>query len=369
MKRYTFVVSTLVLLFVSTLAFGQARVQVIHAAPFAENVEDTAVDITANGADFLFGVEYKQFTAYQPVQPDTYDIAVTPVGADEPAIEDTITLEDGVDYTILAVGDGVNQELRLIALVDDPETPAADNLNLRVIHAAPFADSPEGTEVSIRLAAGDVINGLVGVPFGADSGFFEIPAANYDLKVASNDGSTNFIDALPADLPPGVDISLVAIGGANSQPLSILAVVRGTTDIGELETRTPVDQSVNGWWTSANAADEGLALLPIPATNRLVGSIYTYAADDSGDQSWFVLDSGEGGFDGREAMGTLFTASGATLAGDESGTTEEAGTFGIEFLSCSEAVITAMLDDGAEATWTLNRLVQTVECNLSDQTE
>lgn len=276
----------------------------------------------------------------------------------------SVDLADETDYTVLATGNGSTQDLALWPLVDDAEAPAEGNLNIRVVHAAPFAEGSEATEVSVRTAAGDVVNGLVGVPYFAESGYFEIPAGSYDLKVASNDGTANFIDPLPENLPAGLDLTVIAIGDSINQPLGILAL-----PVGLLETRAPVDNSVNGWWRSANAADEGFVLQPIPARNQLVGTIYSYAADGSGDQVWFTIDSGEAGFDGREAMGTVYTASGAALAGDESATVEEVGSIGIEFLSCSDAIASITLDDGTEATWTLERLVQTVDCTLTEQSE
>ena len=70
-------------------------------------------------------------------------------------------------------------------------TPASGNVKVRVFHAAPFADTLEGTEVSIRTAGGDLVAGLQGVPFGVGSGYLELPAGTYDLKVASNDGLVN----------------------------------------------------------------------------------------------------------------------------------------------------------------------------------
>lgn len=169
----------------------------------------------------------------------------------------------------------------------------------------------------------------------------------------------NLIDPLPAELPAGLDVTLIAIGDGINQPLGVLAL-----PVGQLDTRTPVDNSVNGWWQSANAAEEGFVVQPIPARNQLVGTIYTYAADGSGEQRWFTIDSGEGGFDGREAMATVYTATGASLAGEANADIEAVGTLAIEFLSCSEGVASVMLDDGSEATWTLERLVQTVPCTL-----
>lgn len=342
-----------------TAAVGDARVRVVHAAPFADTPEATAVDVTANGDPLLEDFRFADFTDYVELPAGSYDLAVTPVGAADPAITASVELEDGVDYTVLAVGNGATQDLALWPLVDDAMEPGMDELNVRVVHAAPFASETEETEVSIRTAGGDVVNDLVGVPYFAESGFFAIPEGTYDLKVASNDGTVNLIDPLPADLPAGLDVTLIAIGDGINQPLGVLAL-----PVGQLDTRTPVDNSVNGWWQSANAAEEGFVVQPIPARNQLVGTIYTYTADGSGEQRWFTIDSGEGGFDGREATATVYTATGASLAGEANADIEAVGTLAIEFLSCSEGVASVMLDDGSEATWTLERLVQTVPCTL-----
>ncbi|NBD96002.1 MAG: DUF4397 domain-containing protein [Gammaproteobacteria bacterium] len=363
MKKFGLIIG-LTAMFAASSVLADARVRVVHAASFSDSLEGTSVTVTVNGDTLLEDFRFGDFTDYVDLPAGSYDLAVIPTGATDPAITASVDLTDETDYTVLATGNGSTQDLALWPLVDDAAAPAEGNLNIRVVHAAPFAATSEATEVSIRTASGDVVNGLVGVPYFAESGFFEIPAGTYDLKVASNDGTVNFIDPLPADLPAGLDVTVIAIGDGINQPLGVLAL-----PVGQLETRAPVDNSVIGWWRSANAADEGFVLQPIPARNQLVGTIYSYAADGSGEQRWFTIDSGEGGFDGREAMGTVYTATGATLAGDTPADVEAVGTIGIEFLSCSDAVATVMLDGGTEATWTLERLVQTVDCSLSDQAE
>ena len=361
------------LLLTSSLAWSDARVQIVHAAPFADSIEGTSVTVSANGNAVLEGFTFAEFTEYLELPAGDYDLAVTPTGADSAAIEASVTLESGVSYTVLAVGDGINQDLALWPLVDDADAPADGNLNIRVVHAAPFAGDIEDTEVSIRTAGGAVVNDLVGVPYFAQSGFFEIPAGNYDLKVASNDGGTNFIDPLAVDLPAGLDITVIAIGDGVNQPLGILALPVGT-----LETRAPVDNSMLGIWTAPETAgDEGFFTQPIPAENRLVASVYTYALDGSGDQAWFVFDtcSNEpgtegcatpGAFDGETATGTLYTATGGVIAGDVPSTTVAVGTAEINFESCSQAVIDVELNDGATVSWNVERLTQTVVCTAGN---
>lgn len=351
------------------MAQAEVRVQIVHAAPFADSLEGTSVTVTANGGTVLENFLFKDFTEYLTLPAGDYDLAVIPTGASEPAITASVSLESGTDYTVLAVGDGVNQELALWPLVDNVDAPAEGNLNIRVVHAAPFAASSEATEVSIRTAGGTVVNDLVGVPYFAQSGFFPIPAGSYDLKVASNDGGTNFIDPLPADLPPGIDLTVIAIGDGVNQPLGILAL-----PVGELPTRAPVDNSTNGWWQSAAGGNEGFILQPIPAQNRLVGTAYTYDPAGSGAPLWVTFDSCqqeldadcavEGAFDGRTATANVFAFSGGVPGGGEAVSGAVVGTVAFEFIDCDTAIAALELADGTAVTWDLERLTPTFECTL-----
>jgi len=340
----------------SANVFAQARVQIVHAAPFAEDVAATSVTVSANGAAVIEDFQFADFTEYLELPAGEYDLAVTPTGGTDPAIEATLTLDDGVDYTVLAIGDGSNQALGLLALVDDAPAPGDGNLNIRVVHAAPFAADLAATEVSIRTVGGDLVNNLTGVPYLVDSGFFPVPAGEYDLKVASNDGSTNFIDPVPADLPAGLNVTIIAIGDGANQPLGILAL-----PVGELETRTPVDFTVAGWWESLNTENEGYILQPIPAQNRIVGTIYTYDPAGTGTPIWFTFD---GTFNGRSAVADVFSFTGAEFAGDVPATSETVGSVALEFIDCNSAVAAITLDDLTEFTWDLGRLTQQVTCSF-----
>jgi trimeric autotransporter adhesin len=93
------------------LPLANAHLQVAHLAPFAE---DASVSISLNGAEALSGFGYGDSTGYISLAPGTYDIAVTPTGTMTPAIEATVNLERLLNYTAVAVGDGVNQDLDLI---------------------------------------------------------------------------------------------------------------------------------------------------------------------------------------------------------------------------------------------------------------
>lgn len=330
----------------SQLVSADARVTVAHFAPFAKNLADTSVSVALNGDVALENVLYKQFTPYIDLPAGEYKIDIIPTGTSTVVMTATYTLEDGKDYTVYASGNITNQPLELFALEDDNTAPASGNVKVRVIHTAPFAASLEATEVSIRTAGGDLVAGLTGVPYGIGSGYLELPAGEYDLKVASNNGQVNYIDPLPVNLPAGTIATLFAVGDIVTQDLGIIA-----TPIAELPLRTPVDMSTAGAYMLDGFDGQGFIMLPIPAQNRIVGSWYTY--DSEGNNLWFEFNScladenvmpGEcstpGAFDGVSALTTLYATSGPTDS--QMQMTEPVGTIFFEVMGCEliEATVT-----------------------------
>lgn len=357
MKRLTFLALSMLALMASQSAFAAARVAVLHLAPFADTLDGTAVNIVINGDTVFSNVRFTDFVPYTELPAGDYDIDVVPVGATEPAMSAAFSLTDGVDYSVFAIGNGSTQPLELTALVDNNSAPAAGNAKIRIVHAAPFAADLAATEVSIRTAGGDVVGGLVGVPYKANSGYLEIPAGTYDLKVASNDGVVNYIDPLPADIPAGAILTLFAVGDGINQDLGILAY-----PLGMLPLRDPVDNSANGWWGVQEGSGVGFILQPMPSENRLVGTWYSY--NNSGIPIFYTYDSGKGGFDGLVAETTLYLS---TNGGTEEGLeveTEEVGTIEFEILGCFDAMATVRIGPAPANVYTAKRLVAPLGCSL-----
>ena len=206
------------------------RVNVAHLAPFADDISDTAVSVDVNGGEVLSGVVYKQSSGYLTLASnglapgETMLEIFAPPGADTAAIMATVDLAAETDYTVLAIGDGVNQPLSLLPLVDDNTAPAAGFVKIRVVHSAPFAANLADTAVSIRTDAGDLVGGLTGVEFGQASGYLEIPAGLYDLNVATPDGGTVLIDLTPVFLKSGDIVTVLAVGDGVNQDLGFYAL-------------------------------------------------------------------------------------------------------------------------------------------------
>ena len=229
----------------------------------------------------------------------------------------------------------------------------AANLKLRVVHAAPFAAVPASTEVSVRTDGGDVINGLVGVPYNAESGFFEVAAGTVDFKVSSNDGTVSYIDAVPVELPAGAEVTVYAIGDGMNQPLGFIAF-----PVGELALETPVDNSTNGTWEIVEGSGTGFNFQPIPSQNRATGIWYTY--DMGGNPTFLIFDScleqeddegnfcsTPGTFDNEMVTTSLYANSGGGPSEDDTVTTTKVGEIDFEFMGCLDVMTTVRLE-GAE---------------------
>ncbi len=350
-----------------SLAIAQPRVVVGHFAPFAADLADTAVDVRVNGQVALQGVRYGAFTGYLPLTAGATKLEVLLAGTQTVAITADVVLADNTDYTVLATGGANGQPLALQALLDDNTAPAAGNLKLRVIHAAPFASSADATAVSIRTDAGAVVGGLATVPFFTSSGYLEIPAGNYDLKVSTPDGLRNLIDLAPVDLPAGAVLSVLATGDGVNQPLGFTAL-----PLGALATELAVDSSVSGHWYTPEFNGQGFAFTPKPNENRLLGSWYSWG--ENGSQVWFALDSAgplsgaaaaaNGGFDNQSAVFTLYRSTGGAFISSQPVATEPAGTLTIEFADCNNAIASFAFIGGASGELPLTNLTPSGVCSL-----
>ena len=349
MLRKTIFLTGAAALLSSQLVSADARVTVAHFAPFADTIEGTSVSVLLNDAVALENVVFKQFTDYIDLPAGEYKVDIVPTGTSTVAMTATYNLVDGQDYNVFAQGNGTLQPLELVALADDNSAPSAGNVKVRIVHAAPFANTPEGTEVSIRTVGGNLVAGLEGVPYNAATGYLELPAGTYDLKVASNNGQVNYIDPLPVGLPAGAIATLFAVGDVVTQDLAIVA-----TPIAELPLRAPVNDATAGAFFLDGFPGQGFFNVPIPAQNRLVGSWYTYNPD--GTPMWFTYDSclademavpGEcstpGGFDGVTAVTTLYQSSGETM--DAMQMTVPVGTIEFNVVDCELILATVSVGD------------------------
>ncbi|HRQ41014.1 MAG TPA: DUF4397 domain-containing protein [Chloroflexota bacterium] len=195
-----------------------ARLAVAHLAPFAMD-PGTAVTVTLNATPVLTDFVYGDSTPYLTVTAGSYDVAVYPGSSPTPAITGSFTLTAGSDYSVIAIGDGVNQPLELLALLDDNSAPASGNFKLRLGHLAPFAAG--NATADVRLQDGTAV--LTNVNFSDVASYLELPAGTYDLKITTPGGTTTLIDPMPVTFGNGDIVSAFATGDGSNQDLGVFA--------------------------------------------------------------------------------------------------------------------------------------------------
>jgi hypothetical protein len=198
------------------------------------------------------------------------------------AISDTVALVADTDYTMVAIGDGVNQPLELFAFIDDNSPPPAGQAKLRIAHLAPISDTLAGTEVDIRTDDGTPL--AVNVPYkDFTDPYVPLPTGTYDLKITTPGGGTTLVDLDPVVLTDGEIVGAFAIGDGTNQPLQVVILNQSEPSTGRVWVAhlAPFTDTLQG--TAVTVRVNGIVAIPgirfgestggyglLPATTALV---------------------------------------------------------------------------------------------------
>ncbi len=165
----------------------RARVRVVHASADAPEV-----DIAVDNSDVLTNAPFSVGSEYLLLPSDTYNIDVSASASSQSVINADLMFDTTTDYTIAAVNELAHIEA--LVLEDDNSHPAAGNIKVRLIHAAPSAGL-----VDIYITApGDDINSLSptisNFDFKDNSDYLEVPAGDYRVRITLAGTKTVAID-------------------------------------------------------------------------------------------------------------------------------------------------------------------------------
>lgn len=164
----------------------QATVRVIHASPNAPNV-----DVLVDEGTVLTNVPYRAASPYLAVPAGTRRVRVNATGTTTTVIDASLDLAEQGDYTVLATG--LLAGIQPLVATDDLTRPAAGQVKVRVIHAAPAA---AGVDVYVTAPGGALVNPvLTNVPFRAVSAYLTVPAGQYQIRVTPTGTTTVAINA------------------------------------------------------------------------------------------------------------------------------------------------------------------------------
>lgn len=156
------------------------RVRVVHAS-----ADTPPVDIFVDGQKAVTALAYPNNTGYVALPAGARDVKVfvSPSnGEGAPALQASLTVAAGKDYTVLAVGEVTKSTLALLPLEDNNALPAAGNAHVRLVHA-----SPDAPPVDVVVTGTDT-KVFSGVAYKSVGTYTPVPAGTYslDVKVASS---------------------------------------------------------------------------------------------------------------------------------------------------------------------------------------
>ncbi len=199
-----------------------ADVRIIHASPNAPDVDVRLDDDTTLTAEdeILADVPYLGNSGYLEVDAGTNRIQVLVANGSTVVIDASLDLAEDSATTVIATG--LVTELAPLVLEDDRSAPEAGNAKLRVVHGAPSAPNVDVYVTAPNAALGGTPT-LANVPFRGASGYLEVPAGSYRVRVTVAGTDTIAIDTGTVALADGDVITAIAVdkpgGGA---PFSVL---------------------------------------------------------------------------------------------------------------------------------------------------
>ena len=188
----------------TTEPVATAQLRVVHASPDAPNV-----DVLVDGAVALTNVPYKTASAYLDAPVGARNLRVRPTGTTTVVIDANADLAAGRAYTVLATGRVAS--LAPLVLQDDLAAPAAGNVKLRLVHAAPGAGN---VDIYVTAPTTDLATAtptLANVAFRAASAYLEVPAGTYRVRITPVGTKTVAIDVNNVALASGQIRTAVAV--------------------------------------------------------------------------------------------------------------------------------------------------------------
>lgn len=348
------------------------QVNVAHLAPIDSNFEATAVSVNVDGDEILNEVNYRQASGYlllteEGVAPgDTLIEVFAPPGVGDAAITNTLNLAADAEYTVAAIGDGNNQPLSLLSLLDDNNLPTAGHAKIRIVHAAPFNTELFATAVSIRTDDDAIVNDLMDIRYGEFSEYFELPAGTHDLNVSTPDGSTRLIDIAPLTLNNGDVITFFIIGEGDNQPLGAYAIFSdgSSADIDLEPPFTTLTPGLNGSWFNQATNGQGFFVEVFDESAAISVAWFTYdttfpdanetAVVGDSNHRWYTA---QGAYNGTSANLTIYLTTGGIFNQDDAVSIDPVGTMTIDFEDCSRAELSYnLLDSGLSGNIPITRI-------------
>ncbi|MBI3474644.1 MAG: DUF4397 domain-containing protein [Acidobacteria bacterium] len=196
----------------------RSRLRVVHASPDAPNV-----DVLVDGKAVVTNAAYETASAYLTVGSGTRHVEVRATGGTTDVIDAKPVFSANGDYTLLAVNTLANIEPLL--LTDNNTAPAAGQVKLRLVHAAPSAGP---VDIYVEAPGTDITTvtpTLTNVPFKGVSDYLSVAAGSYEVFITPTGSKTIAIDSGALTLTAGQIRTAVALDKQNGgTPLTAIVL-------------------------------------------------------------------------------------------------------------------------------------------------
>ncbi len=193
-----------------------AKLRALHASPDAPSV-----DILVDGVVALENVPYKAGSGYLSV-PTMFDALVNVTGTQTTALDLSGTeLNADTKYTVIAANSV--SAIEAIVLDDTVTEPASGNLAVRVVHASAAAPT---VDIYITAPETDIASSTpITASYKDASGFLEVPAADYRIRVTAQGAADILFDSGTISLAEGLKLTVVAVPSENViAPIDLIAL-------------------------------------------------------------------------------------------------------------------------------------------------
>lgn len=273
---------------------GQSYLRVLHASPDAPNV-----DVLIDGTAVLTDVAYQQGSGYLTLEEGQREVALRVHGTDTIALSATLSFDEDGYYSAIAQNVVASLELEVL---DDTERYNNGTTDVTVVHASPSAGN---VDIFVTAAEADLpaTPTLSDVAFDANATLADVAAADYQVRITANGGTTVVYDS--GTLPIASDVTTVAVNSAKgASPVTLLA-----------------------WGSSVTPVLDNTAEVRIVhAVDAVTVDVFAGGAELLGDFAY--KDTTEGYV--KVAAGDLAVAIAAANAGIESALSNLSGTLTLE---------------------------------------
>lgn len=197
-----------------------ANLRVVHGSADAPKV-----DVLLNGKTIATQVPFKGATGFLSVEAGKADLKVNVAGTSTTALAAMPELESGKFYTVMAVDQVAS--LKPLVIPEDGMAPAAGQVKVRVVHAAPKAPKVDVYVTAPTATLEGTAPTLNGVPFLGFSNALEVPANTYRIRITGEGSKAPVYDSGSVTLAAGSNLVLTAVEAfQGASPVTLLGLTR-----------------------------------------------------------------------------------------------------------------------------------------------